>query len=730
MTLSVKLTKSGNELRCFLDGAPTASTQVTWVLHRGDLDPRRAGRPVNTGTNVTFNLPDVTTCFLVRAHMNNGAIVDSRWVQHFSDDVRSRYAAWLEECHAHSPVPPPPIPLFKYEEPYENFALILHSGSVCNKDIERAASERGLSACTYRGVYYDHIVALSTSSPDVDCEGTRFIFSGVTRDSSSLLFGASDVRARVADIASLRDQVGEFHLASWNANEVYVGKDYIGLGHIFYFERDDIVVVANGLHLLVLLLKAMKLPVRLNAKVAKSKFYATSYAAESHVGLDTDFDEVRRLSVFESLLVDSEGVHLTDNELSRDSADGDLDDETYETLLYRAKDEIVDNVRIALEHSRFSNVVFELSAGLDSRINYAALTNLPPSTKTRIRTKDGREKRTAASINNLYLFPWDDLAKTHQHEVMSTEDRLPATSHSVFMDGYYIEAMHKPRAQYGKDVLLITGHCGEAYSRAMSVEGFFAYPSRGALPSAVRTRDEMWSHLFRSIGGHTVWFEAGERYLRPILERTLDRSRTAVFEKGLHQLYVSERNPFVGGSVFRGAMSAPQWRPLQSKSLYRLKALWFVRAQDYRLQFDLIRVLNPLISEVPYMEPIERVRLEEFKTYRPGPQLVRDIEFDESLEDFERAQHRAQSRSTWLPTREVYEQWANRVLECEDSADSFLVPLWHLISNHSEFEDMGLPLFSYILKAVHRKSPRSFSKRHNIRNKLHILMQESLLADR
>lgn len=720
----IVLTLTDRRLHCTLSRQISSGAEVTWTLHRGDFNPRRASEPVISGPEWSVELPDRTNGYCVRAVVE-GVTWQSTWIQYFDSDTRIRYSEWRDEWSQKEHPTPDPVPLFRYEAPFQNIGFVCSATDVSGS-LGPLARENGLMLESHRGVHWTHLTILMTEASRTDRFGKLFAFSGISRNSERLLFGSSDVASYVRNISKLRDEIGEYHLLSWDEERITFEHDYIGQGHIYYYADEHILAAANGVHLLVLMLRSMGVPLRVEVPQAQVKFFSTSYPFEYEQSTMTDFVGVRRLSVFERLEVKSDGPDVCKTELWFDDHDGNLTSGMYENLLSQAKSDIIDNIRIALKHPRFENVVVELSAGLDSRIIYSALTNLPPSGKVRISTRPGSEESTAAAINNLYQYEWDDLAMTHSFD-REEGVSLPTTSHSVFMDGYYIESMFKSRDNYSSPTLLLTGHGGEAFSRVMSIDGYYARDFSGELPQVPEGVDDVKSNVVRCIGNHQIWIEVGEKYFEHFLRSSLEESPSRVFGKEFADIYLAQRNPFVGGSVFRGAMSAPQWRPLQSKALFRLRSRWFSHQQDFRLQFDLIRTLNPLIGEVPYLKPLEHAWQREYERFRPAFGLGGSIPFDRSNAAVEQARAAKERSSKWRPSRREYDLLRKKAWRFEESAESFLEPLGQILTMAPELEEMGLPLFSYVHRVMTRSNRRAFSKRHNVRNKLHILMQELLI---
>lgn len=714
-------------LHCELTASLQPGSRVIWTLHRGDFDPRRASKPVVSGAKWKVVLPDMSYGFAVRAVVE-GTTYDSKWVQYFSAESVDRYRVWRDSLETSTAQSLPTLELFLYEEPFQSFAMVCHDDDLPRERLASLAARHGLEVESTSGVRWQSLTVLSARGSQADARGTRYVFSGITRDSDRLLFGPEDVVAHVDDVRELRDAIGEFHMLSWEQSRISLEHDYIGQGHLFYYEADGIFAAANGVHLLALVLKSIGVRLVIDEPRAVVKFFSTSYPFEFQHGPSTDFRGIKRLSSYERIEISPDGAQLVKTEMWRDDHDVPLSDTDYEVLLAAAATEVVDNVNVAINHERFQNVVVELSAGLDSRMIYSALTRLPPSSKVKIATRRGPEEVVAAKINNLYHYPWDNLARHHSFDCDGASGALPASTHSVFMDGYYIESMFKERVNYREPTLLLTGHGGEAFSRVMSVEGYFARDFAGRIVEPAGDVGEVLKNVIRYVGNHQVWLEAGERYFPQVLEESLAQSPSRVFAKRFEDLYVSERNPYVCGSVYRGALSAPQWRPLHSKSLFRLRSLWFQRRQDYRLQFDLIRLLNPLVSEAPYIKPVEIARKEEFHTYRPPFDLSSAIDFSSDLTALRQARAEAEACATWSPDRDAVDKTTRAAREYEEDAASFLDPLAVVLTLAPELEELGLPLFTYVERVVSRENPRSFSKRHNIRNKLHILAQEILLA--
>lgn len=702
------------------------SEGVDWRLHRGDYDPRRTSEPTRSGATWKVKLPDRTNGYSVSGEIAGKRHV-GKWHQHYSRKDKFEYEEWRKRLPPLVENDLAPIPLFRYEHPFDNIAFVHHVSDLDQTNLDQFAKVHGFRVERCHEENWQNLTVLSQQEPGEDPDGVRYVFSGITRNAEQLLLGAGDLHDAGQRISGIRNQIGEFHMLSWNDRAITFEHDYIGQGHLYYYQKDDIFVGANGLHLLCLVLNALGIKLTVNERHAKGKFFSTTYPFEIDFGPQTDFNNIYRVSVYDRIQIDKSGSHLSRTELWHDNKDGHLDDDLYETLLYEATQDIIDNIGIALKHPKFDNVVCELSAGIDSRIVYSALTNLPISEKVRIHTRPGREESIAAQINNLYGYRWNDLGQDVSREVDARGER-PLTSHSVFMDGYFIESMHKVRRNYRKPTLILTGHGGEAFSRAMSVDGFFARSFRGEFPDDIKSMTDLEEQLIRWVGNHQVWFDAGDKYFLERLEASLSESPSQSLNKRFIDLYVSQRNPFIGGSVYRGAMSAPQWRPLQSKTLFRLRSLWLQRKSDFRLQFDLVRSLNPLISEVPYEDPVNTLRKKEFSSYRPDFGLLAPIEFDSQRESLAVARNVADEESRILPDKATFEALTKSVSAYEESADSFLEPLSVILRIAPEFEEMGLPLYTYVKRVINRNKKTAFSKRHNVRNKLHILMQELLMT--
>ena len=430
---------------------------------------------------------------------------------------------------------------------------------------------------------------LSPKTFTEDVYGHNWLFSGVARDNSQLLVGDRDVRLKTTDITLLREALGDFSLVVQHADgSLDFSSDFFGFERIYYCNRDGVFAAANNYHLLLLVLRDLGIHMTLNrGKVIANLVSVSGQINQTNFSWDMDVEGVKELPVDQYIHISRTGVSFVNTRLYDIVREPKpFDPMEYERLIYAARDEVIDNVRVCFEHPDFEHVQVDLSGGLDSRIVYGATLNLPPryGRKQRIRTASWppNNAEVAATVNNIFGLKFDDL------ETVSSQDWISCmldAYQSVYM-GTYFGKVHWQETSRVPHTVRLGGYAGAIY--------------RPYYSSKVHAVDDYLS-FFGPSKASTVLFNGVEGY-REQLESFFAASPGRSFEEQFMNHYLYFRNGHHFNSRFTASSVCPSFAPLQSRSLFLARQSRYSRRLDGKCLFDLLDALNPVLATVPFSE--------------------------------------------------------------------------------------------------------------------------------
>ncbi|MFC1610887.1 hypothetical protein ACFL6C_08005 [Myxococcota bacterium] len=500
-----------------------------------------------------------------------------------------------EFCQNSNREPIPRLPFFTSTYPHQDLALVFGPGK---KHIDRSLL-KSFAVGLQLEFSEVHLGGIKTcflmSTRLMKGDGSyRYLFSGVGRNDSRLIFGDDDL-ANTDDANSLMDSVGDFLLIRISEDTVELATDYFGISKMYYYLDGDIFVVSSRYHLLLLLLNRLSIKPTLNVRKIIANLCSTSQPFQQNFSREMEMENSFVLPVDKKIRVSRNTVEFLDSEIHGLLRSPDaFDEHEYDALIGRAAVEITDNLKVALEHPAFDYARIDLSGGLDARLVFAALTNLPEyRRKIHIHTAnmktEPQDLPVSAALTNLYGYQYDTIPSfiepTSKREVL-------ADTISLHLGSYYLWGGLEQKAKMPKTIR-IPGYFGEICARP--------YYARNLMDSDLDTNelhDFVKAYLAKAKRSAEVHIHKGP--LAEILEQELARlpGRTPLEKFDLHYLYY--RNGLHCTDRWLSNVVAPAWGPLQSKLLFRLKNMTFHTFKSIKLQLDITAALNPLIASLPY----------------------------------------------------------------------------------------------------------------------------------
>ena len=568
------------------------------------------------------------------------------------------------------------LPFCKLYYPFQDFCLVL------SKDKRSDVKEEIESFSKKESFIFNQIgdAFLLSSRPLLNKDGKQFIFSGTSRYRDKLIVGDEDIDETDGfDPQLLKNQIGEFFTVLFDGKKIEVFSDYLGMLKLFYFKRDDIFIISNQYHLILLLLKKLGFKLSINKQAAMANFCNVRFYLAQSFCSQKEIEEIFILAPYQYISIINNNVSFINGDLYETLSLPPKNCKIqYEQLLFKAKSEVIDNVRIALEHPKFKHLIVDLSGGLDSRMVYAALTNLPdPQNKIIINSSLGKNKEEIEfiDINNLYNYPYEDTEKE-----AATLDIVNAFSYHL---GEYYDHI-KNRFHYGfrnPDTLRLTGAIGEFYR-----DFYSHYYETKDLDVVIKKMISFGAISDIYLSGIPIAFDLFKKELESIPAKDAKTKGDLLY------------NFFRGRIHFSSAFHAYymcRWTPLMSKNLLKL----FITQRQYddnakKIEFDFMKLLNPLIAEIPYGNTrynLEKKNLNK-KLSRYGQNDI-GVSIKRDMSKWNNAQELLKQKISYFPDIETYKQQIKSDLDlnCPESALPALKTIIEF--NNGVFKDLSFPVF-------------------------------------
>lgn len=488
--------------------------------------------------------------------------------------------------------PLPPLPYTPLDYPHDDYMVIQRDAQLPNTDFDDLLKDTGLKLSRWSSSPGYETLVLATPRQTKQNECPKFLFSGLTRTSDRFIFGRYDLQSQ--DTSQIDESIGDFSLVTFDGSSVHVSTDYFGISKIYYYSGNGISAVSNRYHLLILGLKASDVSLKLNRDKVLANIEANTQVFTQNFVHEMDIEGCFQLPSDRALVMNETRITAVESELARDLARRDLPRETYEASIRAAAAEVIDNLRIVLEHPRFDHVRVDLTGGMDARIIFAALTHLTDyRDKISIHTADSAATPEDLGISLMLTkaceFQYDVVPRVISPERLS--DSLQQIQ-SIHLGGYY---GHKPKSsvQEMPRTLRTNGFYGEITARPYYARLLFGRPleSAGARDYAVR-------HVSRIPRDRRPFSRAPqlEELFASALESLPGDSTAEIYD--MHYLFF--RNGYHCSDKWFNQTLAPGWGPLQSKLLFKLKHATFHEFKSIKVQLDITDELNINVSRLPY----------------------------------------------------------------------------------------------------------------------------------
>jgi len=541
-----------------------------------------------SSTTIEFQLPE-SGAYALQCHIKRPDGRKTIWsstITYLDPESNNQYQEFLHE----SPTSIPTLQKTEPDYPYENLAIL-----VSPKHIP-LVSPRSLARLEADHTVKNIVIASSTQSARI--KDLDVFLSGSFIINDKLIHGFNDLNS----IATPPDAcIGNYTTIIFDRNNRTINfeADYFGISKIFFFDNDEILVAANNYRLLLEILAANNIAPKFDKNRVAANFVMINLQPFHQLFSEQmDVDNVRILPIDKKLTIADGDWTVSSSEISSAFCElSTLTDEEYQHLLHQAAKEIINNTGAALQHEAFKNVIIDLSGGMDSRIVYAAATHFPEfHEKIRIHSRysksEPKDLDVALSLSKIYAFKFDDI----QGKKSACYGPNPwSNAHSHNLGVYYSYTPHAVENRLEQCIRLV-GFYGEICARPYYARSHFKTElDTSSIQEFVVRYFEKYGH-FSFASNKNGELDRLARYFEHQLERTPGSSALEKFDN--HYLYF--RNGLHCSDAGRIKVSCPEFGPIMSKTLFKLKRHTFHQHKSIKLQLDLLNILNPIIAAHEY----------------------------------------------------------------------------------------------------------------------------------
>lgn len=537
--------------------------------------------------------------YSVRAHIKRGGInmnKTSNSIFYATESDRNEFATYINDKGFLGKETS--LKYYRSKYPYNDFAILTSSSSFLVEQMifrDTPLQEFHFKILENSGLGKTCIIS---SEDFVKADKIIGCFSGITRNKDKLIYGAREFAPFISEISE-DNCIGNFTVLLANENEITLTTDYFGVSKFYYYNKNGVFAASNRYHLLLLLLKALRLNLNFNVnKVIAGLASPQLQPFYQNFSREMDVSDVYVMPIHNFISISNGGVRFNNTSILEELLNSNnLDNQDYGDLLGKARDEIVDNVRVVLEHPNFEHVLVDVTGGMDSRMVFAAATNFPKyKSKIKICSLETASSKTeldvAVGLNNIYGFDYDDIPTNLE---LYKNGEVAGKISSYYLGTYY---SYNPPTQTMcmKNTIRLSGMYGEIVARP--------YYSRRFLNTDLDVDKlddfvEMYISQYQS----TSLFPSESpavMSLKSLFARELQDipGRSPLEKFDIHYLYY--RCGLHCSDVWRTEVSAPEWGPLQSKTLFKLKMLTFQKFKNIKLQLDMLQILSPILADLPY----------------------------------------------------------------------------------------------------------------------------------
>ena len=422
----------------------------------------------------------------------------------------------------------------------------------------------------------------------------NYIFSGYMWNDDKFYFGQEDI-PKAINMHTLYENLGMYSLVALESDRIKITEDFYAYGGLYYYECDDLFVVANVYHLLLMVLGNLKCKYELDYDQLYTMFASNVTLFRQPFTSELLIKNTYYVNMCDEIIVDKKGWKIVKRP-SFNILNGPCDfiEEQYNALIDGAKNRIISNVEAAINNPRFKEFVLELSGGKDSRTTFAALTNIKDAEKkVKILSTDHEphDLDVAVGLVNMFGYEFSTYSNNFYIDDILENIRRKRSYSCGIRWLWYIEHRH----EYDLSRLVLNGDsfesfCVRYYSKTV-------LSRTGTNPTEEKLLEVYSKMLSRQAIGD---YSKVENIVTENIRKGMNQIPGSTPMEKFDNMLMFYRGRIHGGTMDRMYYSCAMANPLQAKELLLAKKMWINNFEDEKIIFDINYTLNPVLAMLPY----------------------------------------------------------------------------------------------------------------------------------
>ena len=491
-----------------------------------------------------------------------------------------------------------PIDFFHFPMPQNDFCFISTKNKINTSSLNVFCTNSGFN-CVLINRNPDwptnNYLIYTNGNTQVGFKDNR-IFSGYAWINGKFYLGQDDLSSEISSTIFNDEKCGIYTLFSIEEDSILITNDYFSYSKLFYFTQDDYLVVSNHYHLLLLTLSKLNINKELDDEIINVTFASNVTLIRQTFTERLMVKNTYMLNAINKILITKNGwtfPHKTIYSVILNSKHNfDIDD--YSILLKSGASEIIANIQSVIDYGKFDDIVLDLSGGKDSRVNFAAATNIPESRKyIKLNTNknEPEDMEIAIGINN--AFGYDYCTKEDTMYINSPLDYLKK-KRSYFCGYHYLWYL-KTHHSYNMKKIHISGESFEAIA--------FRYYSDTAQELNLNnpTNLELCEAYALLLSKQSIinFTDVADSFIQ-LLCQQMDQVPGASSMEALDNIHLFYRGMTHAGNLDRFYYESAYCNTLQAPSLLKIKRMWINNFVENKIIWDITEVLNPILASMPY----------------------------------------------------------------------------------------------------------------------------------
>lgn len=606
-----------------------ATLEFAFYLMRDNIPVWRGSY---TSSNRASFLVESAGTYNVKAFVRVGDSKQSRRSKSFIISPRA-----VEADNFASSQVPKILPFAPLDYPHQDFGLVSASDKTEPLDLlHESLDELGMWAQQW-GPDVAPIYAVTTKNNDPK----DVVFSGMTRTKDKFIFGQKDLAE--VDPCDYLDNVGDFTVAVRHPWGAEISTDYFGVGQLYYYSSSRVTCVSNRYHLLLQLLTAVGEHLTIDRVKARAMLQAVNQPFTQNFSTGMEVAGCKTVRPGNMLRLRGQSLELVETALAQvlaEPTDQEPSSEYYWDEIRSAGDEIVDNLKVALDHTAFSHVRVDLTGGLDARLLFTALSRLQSyEHKVHIHTADvagsPHDLNISLALTKQAGFNYDTIPR----ETMPVSSIASVLENISYNLGSYYGIRPESRRSRLPDTLRINGFYGEVSARPYFARLIFGRETEHLAPG------DFGHKYVESIGSDEL--PLGRRdEITSLFRDELDSLPGVTAADKMDVFYLAYRNGLHCSDRWLNHTLAPGWGPLQSKELFELKWRTFNTLKSIKVQVDVTEHLNSELARLPIGRTKDNADRNALDSKYPSSQVKIDSLLHVSDHDYVRYRKAAKTRGS------------------------------------------------------------------------------------